>query len=809
MTIRVDVGETYTISWAGERLDRWFLSNPNLAAVRWDEQEGVLLLRGTSIGEGKLTISLSDGAYEQDVFVSPQEIPFPPANVGHTPFQEGLEATWSEAADPAYLDAYAVRIRPGTIGDDGTAWTEYFVHPASVHSHTFQSLSDNAPYVLEVSALNSSAAPATVTVQARTLGPPLAPVVAAETNTTNNFFILTPTIAEGSSPAASWDMQYKPAHQRSWPSGLTSRYPENPEFVRREILGGDFDWRVRGVNAAGAGPWTTGTISLPPVLPAKVENATVTDRGAMTWDAPAGTVDHYEVQGPGSDNRTAQTIGPSPERSVYIADGSPWAFPYWRGASSSDQTATDRCVRVRAVNDAGAGPWSDAVAPPATAAPITPVLSAQAQYAGATRLPVSCEGLPENVLYFHTRDVTFRRHGAVRITNNRRNYGVRLWIRRGTSGSWGSAIDLGIPWFEYIPHAFDSLTANTQYQVRCQFYNSAGDSAFSAPLSVTTAQAAQTSPPAKITAADALSAGRQWFPANAALLQWRLPSGSAPATSWEVRYKEEVPGDWSDPVVVSDPTQTRLLLPNRPQPGGSHPWQVRGRNAAGAGPWSDEFLFRDYIEFPMPQSMAARRLPNGLIEVSWERNFHYGEVTFDRLWLISAAAQVSTPQSSIVIDESRAEAMRQWVTFNLSSLAPSAGGELHFAPVFNVAGVGGVSYVAGDYRSIDIPPAGVPSRPDASSRDAATSTATIRIVTFSATTPYRLQFVEQFQLEVATSSDFSTGVAFDEEVGRGTGRTQDIAVTGLVPGTLYYWRVRAWNQNGWSAYDSGTFRTTS
>ena len=55
----------------------------------------------------------------------------------------------------------------------------------------------------------------------------------------------------------------------------------------------------------------------------------------------------------------------------------------------------------------------------------------------------------------------------------------------------------------------------------------------------------------------------------------------------------------------------------------------------------------------------------------------------------------------------------------------------------------------------------------------------------------------KYQLQVSTSSSFNTTV-FDADVGNNTSQE----VTGLSLGTLYYWRVRAGNDGGWSDWST-------
>ena len=565
-----------------------------------------------------------------------------------------------------------------------------------------------------------------------------------------------------------------------------------------EPLGGAFDWRVRGVNSQGAGPWTEGSISLPAALPAKVTPFTLTratdtnnrNNTVLSWTKPAGQVDGYQVQ--------YVLFSAQFHRQLFRLPGdlTRWTPPYL--------VAQDSLVRIRAFNSAGFGPWSDALAGPQALnnplrTPAVPALSAQAQYAQADRLPFTCNALHPSVTEDDDADGdSIHNHaGAVNCTNNARSTGLRLQIRQGSAGAWGETVDLGFPWFDYVPHVFDELTAATAYQVRCQAYNVAGSSAWSAPLSISTAPAAPVAEPSKVTQSFSLPGGLQWFGTDGTLLYWTLPSGSQPVSSWEVRFKEAVPGDWGEPISVPNPFETRLLLPNRPQPGGSHPWQVRGVNASGNGPWSDEFTFNDWIRYPLPASMTAAVQPDGRILFEWEPNRWDAESVITRIRYILDSDTGSPPLPILVADvDGDARRLRRLLGYGANAVNTGTGDRLYYTP-----GVQGpTATVVGDWRYIELPPRSAPAVASFDERDITTTTVTL---TWSIN---YLWFARRVQVQLSTSSNFAS-TAYDEEL---PALPASVGVTGLRPNTRYYYRVRAWNEIGWGRWSQvDNFTTTA
>jgi len=117
--------------------------------------------------------------------------------------------------------------------------------------------------------------------------------------------------------------------------------------------GSNYGFRVRAVNAAGPGPWSTVAIAIPRTTPAAASDATVvpSDGGvSITWDAPAdggAPLQGYEVEyRPASTGfwTSAPLALTSPATVTGLENGQRYEF------------------RVRAINAAGPGPWSDIIA---------------------------------------------------------------------------------------------------------------------------------------------------------------------------------------------------------------------------------------------------------------------------------------------------------------------------------------------------------------------------------------------------------------------------------------------------------------
>ena len=135
----------------------------------------------------------------------------------------------------------------------------------------------------------------------------------------------------------------------------------------RNLPGGKRYWmRVRAVNSAGAGPWVSSSVLLapPPALPAPPgQFALRVTEGAgrldLAWDAPAGVVAGYDVHYTTSLRFVQdEATGADPSRSWVDANHSGVTTSHALPGLAGDE---EYQVRVRAVNGAGAGPWTSNV----------------------------------------------------------------------------------------------------------------------------------------------------------------------------------------------------------------------------------------------------------------------------------------------------------------------------------------------------------------------------------------------------------------------------------------------------------------
>ena len=253
---------------------------------------------------------------------------------------------------------------------------------------------------------------------------------------------------------------------------------------------------------------------------------------------------------------------------------------------SSLDNGTAYAVQVRAVNAAGAGPWS--VSASAAPAPVPDRPAAPSLAAGDAKLEVSWAA-PAN--------------GGSAITS----YDVRH--SRDGGESWTAAVSA---WTQgVLEYTVSSLDNGVSYLVQVRAVNANGAGAWSA-----SAQATLIAVPGR-PAAPSLAAG------NAKLLvSWAAPAdGGSAITSYDVRHSRDGGANWT--TARLSPLQVFLLvllgLPYEIASldnGTVYAVQVRAVNANGAGAWSAS---ASAAPAPVPDRPAAPSLTegDGKLLVSW------------------------------------------------------------------------------------------------------------------------------------------------------------------------------------------------
>ena len=609
--------------------------------------------------------------------------------------------------------------------------------------------------------------------------------------------------------------------------------------------GGDFDWRVRGIGQAGSGAWFTGRVTLPTQLPGKVPSLAVTftaatrtaeERTVATWGTPAGEVSVYELQCSDDEaiNRTRRTGRYLGRMLMEIEAGTNSV----RLPGSFSNRTHGKAFRIRAVNGAGAGPWSDTVGFAQSSVPRAPVLALHQQHLQQTELSIGAWGVRGQIWERGTIDYMVDQ-GAVRVTNYDEPSGLRIWVRR-TGQPWGTAIDLGNVWFETSPVTVLNeasgarMVAGGSYQVRAQAYNNRGSSAFSNTQNVTllaagTPSAVPGKPIARVNAG-----GLLFIPQDGPRFRWDMPDLAVPASSWRIAYRNTAADSWTERL-IEDAHTFQWDWEGRPNPWAPLQFRVQGINARGAGAWSDIFNWNQNSEsrtdtlmrttgtpWVLPGDASAVVPANRRVQYSWEPNLLFPSYLqrflfiwpasgtqrwFDRQARIGALLQ-DVSSGWFTDEEARALA---W-TDNRQREGPrtywwclgwgyqnfyQASGRTRLSETLRTA-------MLYKLRRYVVPTSAVPGAPTATIvTPRGGGTGGYITVMASADTDAITNWQE---ITVSGVRTYDDQIIASSSGGSGNSRRVNFrADMPLVTGNTYYWRARAQNVNGLGPYGSGSF----
>ena len=147
MAVEIDVLETEELQWGDASISNWVLSNDALANVSLGDSGDSLIITGTGIGDGLLTVSTSAGVFEEELIVSAAEA-----------ITEALSLTvrlGSGLAEISWVDtergfSHRGRVRPGVLDDGGTDWEDPKEVDPQESSVIFVGLAPQANFVAEI-----------------------------------------------------------------------------------------------------------------------------------------------------------------------------------------------------------------------------------------------------------------------------------------------------------------------------------------------------------------------------------------------------------------------------------------------------------------------------------------------------------------------------------------------------------------------------------------------------------------------------------------------------------------------------------
>ena len=433
--------------------------------------------------------------------------------------------TWT-APDSPFIDGYRVRHRSGDA--EWSMLASDLADTATTHIH--QDAQADVTHHYAVQAHNSAGyGPWSDTASTGRITPPMAPggVMAV---LDGNDIVLTWT-----RPSSVHLDGYTVRHQ----AGADQPFTESERMDRTttshtiQDIAGDTIYRlsVRAHNDGGDSPWSEQVEIervLFPTIPTSVSVATNDQNITLTWNAPdTGRVAGYHVSYGAASSEERQTASRDSSETTFIHTNSVEGTVYR--------------YRVRAHNQAGNGPWSDAVEATRLLAPSAPT-------------SVTAKASAGSILVSWTAP-----DGSI-VTTHEIEYGPTAGTDRETASMPG----------EEDTFIHTGSTGDIQYQYRVRAVNAAGSSGWTDPVTAT-----RVLPPGKPTDVDAAISG------NNIEVNWTAP-GSVFIDGYHLELREKDQENWTRHTVTGGTSFTH----DSPDAGTPYQYRVRTHNAGGYSRWS-------------------------------------------------------------------------------------------------------------------------------------------------------------------------------------------------------------------------------
>ena len=594
--------ETLAVAWSAPASDggrditsydlRYIRSDaPSKADANWTVRDGIWtsgalrhILSGLTNGvdydvQLRAENAVGNGAWSGAGAGKPLTTPSAPTVDSVTPGDETLAVSWSAPSDTggSEVTGYDLRyIRSDAPSKADVNWTERdSVWSSGALQYTVSSLTNGVRYDLQIRAVNIAGdGQWSVTISAAPQTIPAAPTIASLTPGDETLTIAwSPPTDTGGSTIQGYDARYirSDAPDKSdddwterdgiWISGAL-QYP-----LSGLTNGVRYDLQLRAVTGAGNGPWSATASATPQTAPdAPTINLINVGDGALavSWSAPSDTggsaITSYDA-------RYIRSDAPDKSDDRWTERDGIWISGVLRYTVDSLTNGVGYDLQVRAVNAAGAGPWSAAAS--ATPKTVTDAPTIDLITPGDGALAVSWSAPSDTGGSAITSyDVRHIRSDALDKADDSWTVRDSIW----TSGD--------------LEYTLSGLTNGVGYDVQVRAVNDAGDG----PWSAIATDTPRTTPGAPTI--DVI------IPGNYALsITWSAPAddGGSAITSYDLRYIRSDATDKADDnwTVREDIWSSGLLQYGLNESTGfdlrsgvQYDVQVRAVNEAGEGLWS-------------------------------------------------------------------------------------------------------------------------------------------------------------------------------------------------------------------------------
>ena len=664
------------------------------------------------------------GAESDEATAMPVSVPSKPTGLTATTRDRGVNLSWANLGDATVTQwQYRQKVGAGNYGN----WKDIANSSATTTSYTVSGLTNRIVHAFKVRAVNSSGSGAESDELMATPAPLPAKPEGLAASARNKGVHLSWTNPSDTT-ITQWQYRQKigAGNYGDWTVVAGSSAATASHTVTDLINGTAYAFKVRALNSSGIGEESDEATATPVLAPSEPTGlvASARDKGAhLSWTDPGNaTITQWQYRqkaGAGSYGDWMGMAGSSAATTNYVVTGL--------------INGTAYTFRVRAVNSSGTGAESDEATATATAVPSKP-----------TGLVVSA-----------------RDKGAHLSWTDPGNATITQWQYRQKvgAGSYGDWTDMAGSVAATTSHAVTGLANDTVHAFKVRALNLSGAGAESDEVAVTPVPA-----PSKPTGLTASARDK------GAHLSWTDP-GNATITQWQYRQKAGAGsyGDWKDVANSSAATTSHRVtgLANDTV----HTFKVRALNSSGTGAESDEATATPVLAPSRPTDLTASARDKG-VHLSWTDP---GNASVTQ-WQYRQKAGAGSYGDWTDIAGSVAATTSHTVTGLVNNTAHT-----FRVRALNSSGTGAESDEA---TATPVPAPAKPTGLAASARD--------KGVHLSWTDPGNATITQWQYRQKAGAGGYGD---WTDMAGSGAATTS-IAVTSLINGTAYTFRVRAVNSSG-------------